>query len=133
MPGNLRKAWAALFALGKHSDGRAAIARAMKLCGGDNALNDEADVDVLAQWAQSAWDYMAMVRSVTVYRRAAFLQHVLMVVAVWAGGITGASLPAGQSPVALLRTLSLCCNTNACSYTIHFASRPLGHNACAEA
>ena len=62
-PGNLRKAWAALFALGKHSDGRAAIARAMKLCGGDNALNDEADVNVLAQWAQSAWDYMAMVRS----------------------------------------------------------------------
>jgi hypothetical protein len=61
--GNLRKAWAALFALGKHSDGRAAIARSMKLCGGNNALANEADVNVLAQWAQSAWDYMAMVRS----------------------------------------------------------------------
>jgi hypothetical protein len=68
--GNLRKAWAALFALGKHSDGRTAIARAMKLCGGDNTLNDEADVNVLAQWAQSAWDYMAMVRLASCYRAA---------------------------------------------------------------
>ncbi len=51
--------------MGKHSDGRAAIARAMNLCGAGNALENEADVNVLAQWAQSAWDYMAMVRPVT--------------------------------------------------------------------
>lgn len=61
--GNLRKAWAALFALGQHEDGRAAIAQAMNLCGGGNALRNAADVDALAQWAQSAWDYLAMVRS----------------------------------------------------------------------
>lgn len=67
--GNLRKAWAALFALGKHGDGRAAIAKAMKLCGGSNALENEADVNALAQWAQSAWDYMAMVRSANLGRR----------------------------------------------------------------
>lgn len=61
--GNLRKAWAALFALAKHAGGRSGIARAMRLCGGANSLNNEGDVMALALWAQSAWDYMAMVRN----------------------------------------------------------------------
>lgn len=60
--GNLRKAWAALFALAKHAGGRSGIARAMRLCGGENSLKNEADVMALALWAESAWDYMAMVR-----------------------------------------------------------------------
>ncbi len=59
---NLRKSWAALFALGKHAAGRAAIADALQLCGGDRVLKGEGDVIALALWAQSAWDYMAMVR-----------------------------------------------------------------------
>lgn len=61
---NLRKAWATLFALGKHGDGRAGAARAMRLCGADNALKDEDDVMALALWAESAWDYMAMVSDI---------------------------------------------------------------------
>lgn len=57
---NLRKGWASLFALGKHSGGQKTIASAMNLCHGVPLKNDS-HVTALAQWLQEAWDYMAMV------------------------------------------------------------------------
>jgi len=56
---NLRKGWASLFALGKHSGGQKTIASAMNLCHGVPLKNDS-HVTALAQWLQEAWDYMAM-------------------------------------------------------------------------
>ncbi len=58
--GNLRKAWASLFAMGMHRKGRRAIKEAMGLCP-DVALRGPSDVTALAQWLQEAWDYLAMV------------------------------------------------------------------------
>lgn len=53
-------AWATLFEWGADAEGRAAAARAMRLCGGADALTSPQDVQDLALWAQNAWDYMAM-------------------------------------------------------------------------
>ena len=36
------------------------MARAMRVCGGVDALRSAADVQALAVWAQNAWDYLAM-------------------------------------------------------------------------
>lgn len=56
---NSREAWKTMFELGKTSDGRYEIAKAMNLC--DKGLLDSTDdVIELANWAQNAWDYLAM-------------------------------------------------------------------------
>jgi hypothetical protein len=55
----LQKAWPTLFEWGKSEEGRAAIARAMRICT-DSLPESKEDVDDLADWASSAWDYMAM-------------------------------------------------------------------------
>jgi hypothetical protein len=57
---NARAAWATLFEWGEDAGGRARVGEAMALCGGGAALSSEADVRALAEWAQSAWDYLAM-------------------------------------------------------------------------
>lgn len=54
---NMRRAWQELFLLGQHDAGRQKIHRAMKLCH-DATLETEDDVEMLAQWAQGAWDYL---------------------------------------------------------------------------
>lgn len=56
---NVRKAWKTLFSLGKSGHGRKGISEAMRLCN-DSMLESEEDVMGLAEWAMSAWDYMAM-------------------------------------------------------------------------
>ncbi|GAB4814859.1 hypothetical protein N2152v2_001905 [Parachlorella kessleri] len=56
---NVRRAWKTLFKWGKSGGGRAAIGHAMRLCN-DSSLDNKDDVAELADWASSAWDYMAM-------------------------------------------------------------------------
>jgi len=56
---NSRAAWATLFDWGTSEEGRVRIASSMRLCSSVR-LQTEADVDLLAEWAQEAWDYLAM-------------------------------------------------------------------------
>ncbi|DBB07992.1 TPA: hypothetical protein ACH3X3_009367 [Trebouxia sp. C0006] len=57
--GNLRNAWKQLKEWGSNDEGRGHIKEAMQLCPAANLSNDD-DVDTLAQWAQNAFDYLAM-------------------------------------------------------------------------
>lgn len=57
--GNLRNAWKQLTEWGSYDEGRGHIKEAMQLCPAANLSNDD-DVDTLAQWAQNAFDYLAM-------------------------------------------------------------------------
>ena len=52
-----RQAWKILFDLGKSEEGRARIAKSMRLC---SQPNDEIEVQALADWASEAWDMLAM-------------------------------------------------------------------------
>ena len=49
--------------MGGSEEGRAGVARAMRLCGGAGALRTVADVEALAAWAQNAWDYLVRART----------------------------------------------------------------------
>ncbi|BDA40679.1 Lysosomal Pro-X carboxypeptidase [Coccomyxa sp. Obi] len=55
---NVRKAWSTLFEMGRNDSGRGKIETAMRVC--PRLLNSSDDVMALANWASSAWDYMAM-------------------------------------------------------------------------
>lgn len=55
--GNVRAAFELLFSLGEDPKGRAAIAKAMRLCSAGD-LEGLEDVYVLAGWVQAAWDFM---------------------------------------------------------------------------
>lgn len=55
-----------MFDWGSTSEGRAAVANAMRLCGGKDAVSSQDDVMALANWAQNAWDYLAMVRAASI-------------------------------------------------------------------
>ena len=59
---NVRQAWKTLFSWGRHTDGREDIRSAMHICSQADLKTSE-DVLALAQWLQSAFDYIAMVRS----------------------------------------------------------------------
>jgi hypothetical protein len=52
------QAWRTMFELGKNDSGRGRIEGAMRVC--PRLLNSSDDVMALADWASSAWDYMAM-------------------------------------------------------------------------
>ncbi len=49
--------WKTLFDLGESEKGRDDITEAMRVC--PKLLESSADVAALADWASSAWDYMA--------------------------------------------------------------------------
>ena len=51
------RAWQQLRSLGSSAGGRERVQREMQLCN-DNPLQGEADVQALAEWAQSAYDYL---------------------------------------------------------------------------
>ncbi len=53
----LGRAWDALFEAGESAEGRAAIREAFSICPGEK-LDAPADVDALAQWLYSAFDFM---------------------------------------------------------------------------
>lgn len=53
----LQRAWDTLFKWGRTEAGRGRIASAMRLCD-NSAPKSTEDVDALADWASSAWDYM---------------------------------------------------------------------------
>lgn len=57
--GNVRNAWKQLKEWGSNDEGRDHIKEAMQLCPAAKLSNDD-DVDNLAQWAQNAFDYLAM-------------------------------------------------------------------------
>lgn len=56
----MRNGWQTLFKLGSNEEGREEVSDAMRLCP-DARLKTNEDVQELAQWLQSAWDYLAMV------------------------------------------------------------------------
>lgn len=58
---NMRRGWKTLFSRGAHAAGRREISEAMQLCPRAK-IESKGDVQALAQWLQSAWDYLAMVR-----------------------------------------------------------------------
>lgn len=58
---NMRQGWKTLFKKGGSKAGREEVSEAMLLCP-HAKLESEDDVQLLAQWLQSAWDYLAMVR-----------------------------------------------------------------------
>ncbi|CAK0734809.1 hypothetical protein CVIRNUC_000484 [Coccomyxa viridis] len=55
---NVRQVWRTLFDLGESKKGREKIAEGMRVC--PKLLETPDDVAQLADWASSAWDYMAM-------------------------------------------------------------------------
>lgn len=58
---NMRRGWKTLFSKGADAAGRLEVSEAMQLCPRAR-LESEDDVQLLAQWLQGAWDYLAMVR-----------------------------------------------------------------------
>lgn len=59
---NMRRGWQTLFSKGRGAAGRREVSEAMQLCPRAQ-LESEDDVELLAQWLQGAWDYLAMVRT----------------------------------------------------------------------
>ena len=57
---NMRKGWQILLNGGESESGRELISDAMRLCP-HSAVDSKYDAIQLAQWLQSAWDYLAMV------------------------------------------------------------------------
>ena len=51
------RAWQQLRLLGSSATGRKRVQREMRLCD-DNPLQGEGDVQALAEWAQSAYDFL---------------------------------------------------------------------------
>ena len=58
---NMRKGWQVLLNAGDSESGRKLISDAMNLCP-HSTVDSKNDAILLAQWLQSAWDYLAMVR-----------------------------------------------------------------------
>ncbi|ETO64960.1 hypothetical protein F444_17621 [Phytophthora nicotianae P1976] len=56
---NIRRAWPAMKALGKTTDGRRKLKQALSLCA-DTPLDTEEDIDVLMEWARDSFYSMAM-------------------------------------------------------------------------
>lgn len=56
---NVRAAWSTMFEMGGSKGGRKDIAEAMRLCSHSEPGSKE-DVVAIAEWAQGAWDYLAM-------------------------------------------------------------------------
>ena len=59
---NMRKGWQVLLNAGGSESGRKLISDAMHLCPHSTITSND-DAILLAQWLQSAWDYLAMVRA----------------------------------------------------------------------